>query len=71
MMTEVIKGKSREDALELSRKFKAMIQGEGVSEELGDLTLLQGISKLHARVKCATLAWITLDQALAKDESES
>jgi nitrogen fixation NifU-like protein len=64
MMTEAIKGKSREDALELSRQFKDMIQGGLVSEDLGDLTFLQGVSKLHARVKCATLAWVTLEQAL-------
>jgi nitrogen fixation NifU-like protein len=64
MMTEAIKGKSLAEALELSKKFKAMIHGEPASEELGDLMMLQGISKLHARVKCATLCWITLEQAL-------
>ncbi|MGL4609238.1 MAG: Fe-S cluster assembly sulfur transfer protein SufU [Trueperaceae bacterium] len=62
MMTEAIKGKSLEDAAELSQRFKAMIQGEPPVEELGDLKMLQGISKLHARVKCAMLAWMTLEQ---------
>jgi len=64
MMTEAVKGKGLEEALELSREFKAMIHGEEPSADLGDLKFLQGISKLHARVKCATLAWITLEQAL-------
>jgi nitrogen fixation NifU-like protein len=64
MMTEAIKGKTLEQTLELSEKFKAMIHGETPAEELGDLIMLQGISKLHARVKCATLAWVTLEQAL-------
>ena len=64
MMTEAIKGKSLEEALELSAQFKAMIRGEEPDDALGDLKTLQGISKLHARVKCATLSWVTLEQAL-------
>jgi nitrogen fixation NifU-like protein len=64
MMTEAIKGKTTAEVLELSKKFKSMIHGEPPAEELGDLMMLQGISKLHARVKCATLAWVTLEQAL-------
>ncbi len=68
MMTQAIKGKTLKEALEISRKFKDMIQGKPAAEELGDLQLLQGISKLHARVKCATLAWVTLEQALKSVE---
>ena len=64
MMTEAIKGKSLEEALELAGQFKAMIRGEEPDDALGDLKTLQGISKLHARVKCATLSWVTLEQAL-------
>lgn len=66
MMTEMIKGKSLEEIATLTKHFKGMIHGEAPAEELGDLKMLQGISKLHARVKCATLAWVTLEQALAK-----
>ena len=66
MMTEAIKGKNLSEAEALSGKFKAMIQGEEPSDELGDLQMLQGISKLHARVKCATLGWITLEQAIER-----
>lgn len=65
MMTEAIKGKTVAEVLALSATFKAMIQGKAPADELGDLKMLQGISKLHARVKCATLAWVTLEQALA------
>ncbi|MBS3965984.1 MAG: SUF system NifU family Fe-S cluster assembly protein [Truepera sp.] len=64
LMTEAIKGKSLTEALTLAGQFKAMIHGAPPAEELGELTLLQGISKLHARVKCATLAWVTLEQAV-------
>lgn len=64
MMTQAIKNKPVADALALSHSFKAMIHGETPAETLGELQMLQGISKLHARVKCATLAWVTLEQAL-------
>jgi nitrogen fixation protein NifU and related proteins len=66
MMTEAIKGKSLEDVATLIKQFKAMIHGEHPANELGDLKMLQGISKLHARVKCATLPWVTLEQLLVK-----
>ena len=65
MMTQAIKGKRVDEALDLAEKFKAMIHGETPDEALGDLQMLQGISKLHARVKCATLGWVTLEEALA------
>jgi nitrogen fixation NifU-like protein len=64
MMTQALKGLSVADALALAEDFKGMIHGESPSERLGDLKLLQGISKLHARVKCATLPWVTLVEAL-------
>lgn len=64
MMTEAIKGKSLQDVSKLMEQFKAMIHGETPADELGDLKMLQGISKLHARVKCATLPWVTLEQLI-------
>jgi nitrogen fixation NifU-like protein len=71
MMTEAIRGKSVLEALETSRSFKAMIHGGEPAEDLGDLVMLQGISKLHARVKCATLSWVTLEQALSEVDKVS
>ena len=71
MMTEAIKGKRVEEALGLSEKFKAMIHGEAPADELGDLKTLQGVAKLHARVKCATLGWVTLDEALRELRGQS
>lgn len=69
MMTQTIKGRSLEEAERLIERFKAMIHGKGVDPSLGDLAVLEGISKLHARVKCATLAWVTLDAASAAQRS--
>ena len=66
MMSEAVKGKSVEEVLKTSEHFKAMLQGEPPSDSLGDLRMLQGVSKLHARVKCAALPWVTLERALAR-----
>ena len=50
----------------LSDAFTSMMRGEdGVdAESLGDLEALSGVRKFPVRVKCATLAWHTLDEAL-------
>ena len=64
MMTQAIKGVTLDEAERLIERFKAMIHGKGVDPSLGDLAVLEGISKLHARVKCATLAWVALDAAI-------
>jgi len=66
LMTVAIKGKKLEEAQKITNQFKDMIRGNEVAEELGDLTVLQGVAKLPARVKCATLSWITLEQAIAE-----
>ncbi len=69
MMTEQIIGKTLEEARALVRRFKAMMHGEPVSEEeLGDLLALQGVRKFPVRVKCATLAWVALEQGVEEFE---
>ena len=71
MMVDLIRGKRVEEARALARKFIGMIKGEITDEaELEDLDealALKGVSHMPARVKCAVLAWHTLDEAL-KDE---
>ncbi len=69
LMTEALAGATLARAAELSGMFKAMIRGGAPDPELGDLTLLQGVSELHARVKCATLPWTTLDAALEHESA--
>ncbi len=66
LMTEVVKGGTMDHALALAEDFKAMIRGEEPAERLGETRALRGVAKLHARVKCATLAWVTLEEALAQ-----
>ncbi len=53
--------------------FKAMMYSsdEVDAEALGDLEALQGVRKFPVRVKCATLAWNTLEEALERLGEES
>ena len=66
MMTEAVHGKSTADARHLIDDFTAMMRGsEEIDQEaLGDLEALSGVRKFPVRVKCATLAWHTLAEAL-------
>lgn len=66
MMTEAIRGKSVREAERLIEDFTGMMRGsdEIDPESLGDLEALSGVRKFPVRVKCATLAWHTLQEAL-------
>jgi nitrogen fixation NifU-like protein len=68
MMTNELKGKSEAEAERVFDTVHKMLTGEmGVEEEferLGKLKILSGVCKFPARVKCASLAWHTLNAAL-------
>lgn len=66
MMTQVIKGKTVEEALHLSHVFSDMMQRKEYDHDidLGDIEALQGVSKFPARIKCATLAWKAMEKGL-------
>ena len=68
IMAELITGETVEEAKRLSGLFMRMIQGEELSEDdiedLDEAYELQSISRMPARVKCAELAWRTLDGML-------
>jgi nitrogen fixation NifU-like protein len=69
LMTEVLKGKSQEEALALLDKFHELLTSETpASTDLGKLVVFCGVRDYPARVKCATLAWHTLRSALANGE---
>ena len=70
MMTDVILGKTIEEAKAMSDDFSEMVQGNEVAniDRLGDAAMLNGVTKFPARVKCATLAWKALDKALDNPE---
>jgi nitrogen fixation protein NifU and related proteins len=65
LMTESLKGKTRDQALKLLDKFHELLTTDTpVSQELGKLVVFCGVREYPARVKCATLAWHTLKSAL-------
>ena len=72
MMTEEIKGKELEVVESMFEQFRRMItvkdQMDLDADLLGDLEILQGVSRYPARIKCATLAWHTLHSAIEGDE---
>ncbi|MGI9529222.1 MAG: Fe-S cluster assembly sulfur transfer protein SufU [Acidimicrobiia bacterium] len=75
MMMDAIVGKSVADVQDLTRKFKVMMTIEDGEDPvdpdrpgaaLGDLEALQGVRKFPVRIKCADLAWTTLEDALGQ-----
>jgi len=74
MMTQKLKKKSREESSALMHTFHDMLTSEKETEPpaaLGDLGLLKGVRKFPLRVKCATLAWHALEQALQTGRSQA
>lgn len=74
MMAGLLEGDSIEEAKRLSGLFIGMIQGNELSDEdkedLDEAAELQSISRMPARVKCAELAWRTLNGILAERDKE-
>jgi nitrogen fixation protein NifU and related proteins len=79
MMSAAVKGKTLDEVQQLTRAFKGMMSiheqsldgdgnepAENIDSEvkLGDLEALRGVVKFPVRIKCATLSWNTLQQAL-------
>lgn len=69
LMTDAVKGKTLPEAHALFERFHQMLTSDEPldSESLDKLRVLAGVRTFPARVKCATLAWHTLDSALKKD----
>ncbi|KGP63222.1 nitrogen fixation protein NifU [Legionella norrlandica] len=69
LMTDALKGKSVEDAHELFHRVHRMLtqDTDDYLTSMDKLTVLAGVKAFPARVKCATLAWHTLEAALNKE----
>lgn len=68
LMTAAVKGKSKEEAERLFRRFHAMVtgsNGDADTKALGKLAVFAGVREFPARVKCASLSWHTLHAALS------
>lgn len=74
MMSEAIKGKTREEISDLIARFRGMMSLEGGTDpgidpdrpgaSLGDMEALQGVRQYPVRIKCAALGWTVLQDAL-------
>lgn len=75
MMTQIVKGKTREEAEVLFDEFHKMVTGELDIEidenSLGKLKIFAGVLEFPARVKCASLSWHTLHAALNNETEVS
>jgi nitrogen fixation protein NifU and related proteins len=76
VMTEMLTGKSFEEAETAFGRFHDLVTGDPTetadTEGLGKMAVFFGVREYPVRIKCATLAWHTLKAALAgKDESVS
>ncbi len=86
MMSAAVKGKTLDEVERLTRAFKGMmsiheqsLDGDGAEPaealddevKLGDLDALRGVVKFPVRIKCATLSWNTLQQALDEPAASS
>jgi nitrogen fixation NifU-like protein len=75
MMTEAIKGKTRAEIETLTQRFRDMMSLDGETDigldperpgaVLGDLEALQGVRKYPVRIKCASLSWNVLQEAIS------
>lgn len=72
MMTESVKGKAIAEVDALYHKMHAMLTGDGDADAegppLGKLEVFAGVHEYPARVKCASLAWHTLEAALHRSD---
>lgn len=70
MLTELVVGKTRAEARTLIDGFREALRSRGaveLDEDLyGDAAALTGVSRYVARVKCAMLAWVALEDALLR-----
>ena len=73
IMIDTLKGKTVEDAKEIIKIFIEMIKRETTDEEeikkLEDAIAFRNVSNMPARVKCALLAWHTIEDMLEKNDS--
>ena len=71
LMSEAVSGNPIPEVLNLSSRFQGLMQvsadaSENGYADLGDLIALAGVRRYPVRIKCATLPWISLEQALGE-----
>jgi nitrogen fixation protein NifU and related proteins len=68
LMADALKGRTKQEALEMVQKFQAMMRGEAeFPQEFRKLNVMQGVAQFPVRIKCANLSWHTLKAALEQE----
>lgn len=69
MMTEAVKGQTVDRALEMGNEFSKMMLGEDytITDDMGDIEALSGVSQFPARIKCATLSWKAFEKGFKEE----
>jgi len=73
MMTEMVKGKTTDEARALFEQFHGLVTGKPMNDESDDLdrlAALSGVRDFPSRIKCATLPWHALTAALEGTQDE-
>ena len=74
MLTEALKGKTLGEAKAMNRDFRRMMHGEPLDETdleaLGSLGAFQGVRNFPIRIKCAILAWTTLEEGIEEYQDQ-
>ncbi len=79
LMTEILKGKSAEEAERLAQAFFGLVKGDAAGaavaaadeDDMDRLHVLAGVAEFPMRVKCATLAWHTMQAALERGPADT
>ena len=72
VMSNLLKGKKVFEAKEIINDFYEMVKGEEISDEerMDEAIVYRSVSQFPARIKCATLAWKAIEEAIKKSEEE-
>ncbi len=70
VMSETIKGKTIENALDVSKNYLLMLSNQTFNEDvdLEEAIVYEGVRKFPARIKCASIAWKALEGTIKESE---
>jgi nitrogen fixation NifU-like protein len=69
-MSELLKGKSIDEANQIINDFYEMVKGNEIADEerMDEAIAYKSVSQFPARIKCATLAWKAIEEALKQNK---
>ena len=72
VMSELLKGKTTDEAKEIINDFYEMVKGNPISDEdkMDEAIAYKSVSQFPARIKCATLAWKAAEEAIKENEEK-